>query len=166
MKTLAISLLLVTSMTTMTAANASAGCRAGEAATRGGAAALQSAIDRATANAQKEKSASDSAAQCLSGISAVIAGGAFPTWDSVYKAVRQRVCAYVSSQINTQISEVNGKIGQIYSTVNGTINGAIDSAGGGGIVPPINVGGGTVSSTSTGGSVFEQASNFWSTIWK
>jgi len=165
MKALAISLLLVTCMTTMTAANAS-GCRAGDAATRGGAAALQSAIDRATANAQKEKSASDSAAQCLSGISAVIAGGAFPTWDSVYKAVRQRVCVYVSSQINTQISEVNGKIGQIYSTVNGTINGAIDSAGGGGIVPPVNVGGTTVSSTSTGGNVFDQASNFWSSIWK
>lgn len=175
-KQIAVSLLVATSaftipVITTTAHAQTVSCRAGDAASRGAKAAYEEQVERAEKNAQKEKQASDSAAQCLSGISAVITGGSFPTWDSVYKAIRQRVCSYVNQQINTAVGKINEKISQVYKKVNDEIDNTVGGAGD--IIGDVNVGGGGLQTNTNGtGNVVntntatDKASDFWGSIWK
>lgn len=156
---------------TTTAHAQTVSCRSGDAASRGAKAAYDESVERAEKNAQKEKQSSDSAAQCLSGISAVITGGTFPTWDGVYKAIRQKVCSYVNQQINTAVGKINAKISQVYKKVNDEIDGAVGGAGD--IIGDVNVGGGGLQTNSNGsGNVIntnnatDNASEFWGSIWK
>ncbi|ENV52061.1 hypothetical protein L292_1759 [Acinetobacter junii CIP 107470 = MTCC 11364] len=177
-KQLAVSLLLTTFTVTTPIVTTSAyastvACRSGEAASRGAKTAYEEEIEKAEKNAQKEKNTSDSAAQCLSGISAVITGGTFPTWDSVYKAIRQKVCSYVNEQINTAVGKINQKISQVYKKVNDEIDGAVGGGIAGDIIGDVGVGGGGLQTNSNGsGNVVNtndasnKASDIWANIWK
>lgn len=162
---------LMAQIITTTAQAQSVSCRSGDAASRGAKAAYDESVERADKNAQKERQASDSAAQCLSGISAVITGGTFPTWDGVYKAIRQKVCSYANQQINTAVGKINAKTSQVYKKVNDEINGAVGDAGD--VIGDVNVGGGGLQTNSNGsGNVINannttsSASDFWGSIWK
>lgn len=98
-------------------------CRSGSAASEGSKIGFQREADAANAQANSNKTSSDTIGKCVSGITSIkVTVPTFPSLDDIYKEVEDKVCQAASDAISGVTGDIDGQIDKIMDEINGDID--------------------------------------------